>query len=118
MTLPSGVELIALERARQIEQEGFDAAHDDKHIRGELAAAAASYAAYTGWPRVPMYWPWEDMWWKPDRKNPMNNLIKAGALLAAEIDRRLRQELECTSDITSSDTTESSLKPTKTTPSP
>lgn len=32
---------IAAERQRQIDAEGFDAAHDDEHTDGELANAAA-----------------------------------------------------------------------------
>jgi hypothetical protein len=111
----TAIELIAFERARQ-EDKGYTEEHDDKYIRGELAFAAASYAYYAGWPRVPMLWPWEDSKWKPDRKEPIHNLIKAGALIAAEIDRRLRQDQQCTNDTISSDTTENSSEPTTTTP--
>jgi hypothetical protein len=41
----SGVERIADERLRQIMTEGYSAEHDDGHIHGELAMAAACYAA-------------------------------------------------------------------------
>jgi hypothetical protein len=41
----SGIEMIALERARQIESEGYTAAHDDAHSGGELAMAACAYAS-------------------------------------------------------------------------
>ena len=34
-------------------------------------------------------WPWSDKWWKPS-DDPVRNLVKAGALLAAEIDRLQR----------------------------
>jgi hypothetical protein len=42
--MKSGIELIAEERKRQIEQEGYTAEHDDRHENGELAMAAACYA--------------------------------------------------------------------------
>ena len=32
------------------------------------------------------FWPWHRCWWKPS-DDPIRNLVKAGALLAAEIDR-------------------------------
>lgn len=35
---------IATERRRQVEKEGYDAAHDDEHKRGEIASAAIAYA--------------------------------------------------------------------------
>ncbi|MCM0757438.1 hypothetical protein M7775_02505, partial [Sporomusa sphaeroides DSM 2875] len=41
---PSGIELIAAERQRQISQEGWTPEHDDQHANGELALAAACYA--------------------------------------------------------------------------
>ena len=40
----SGTDLIYLERARQIEVEGWTPEHDSKHKQGELANAAAYYA--------------------------------------------------------------------------
>lgn len=94
----TGVELIASERSRQIGQEGWDASHDDRHIRGELLRAALGYAARSlhllmGYPLsgllAPVDWPWEFSWWKPS-SDPIPNLVKAGALIAAEIDRLQR----------------------------
>lgn len=88
----SGAERIALERLRQIEQEGWTPEHDDSHDLGELANAAACYtlANFDGkGVGVPMAWPWEDSWWKPS-DDPIRNLEKAGALIAAEIDRLQR----------------------------
>lgn len=103
-TIKTGVELINEERERQIAREGFDAKHDAEHNAGELVDAALCYAAVASaevrgstaeeWP-VGMFngftdslieWPWEDGWWKPSN-DPIRNLIKAGALIAAEIDR-------------------------------
>lgn len=95
----SGAELIAAERARGIEREGFDSAHDDKHDRGQLTLAAIAYghAALEQVSRPDydpnrvrrFYWPWESQWWKP--KDPVRNLVIAGALIAAEIDRLQRK---------------------------
>lgn len=43
----TAIEMIAAERRRQVEEEGFDVSHDDAHDEGELAAAAACFAAPT-----------------------------------------------------------------------
>lgn len=85
-----GMALIMAERMRQITTEGFGDEHDDEHKAGELVAAAIAYAAVlqsTAPP--PDWWPWEAEWWKP-ASDRVRNLVKAGALLAAEIDRRMR----------------------------
>ena len=86
----SVIDEIAAERVRQIEVEGWTPEHDDEHGSGQLAQAAACYAA----PRelvqrevrkVPRYWPWSREWWKPrDRRH---DLIRAAALLVAEVER-------------------------------
>lgn len=86
----NGIESIAAERRRQIEAEGWTPEHDDEHRHGELAAAAATYAWEAACPGAslnnpPTSWPWSAKWWKPrDRRS---NLVRAGALIAAEIDR-------------------------------
>lgn len=93
---------IAKERHRQIEKEGWSLEHDDEHEHGELADAAACYAATTrafraeehvgvGYKPYMAYmdlWPksWADHWFKP-KKNRRRALIKAAALLVAEIER-------------------------------
>lgn len=95
--MKTAIELIAEERARQISVEGFDASHDDKHDDNQLANAAACYALdYRHsereiWdkPLLDYLWPWEPEWWKPEESR-VRNLVKAGALIAAEIDRRQR----------------------------
>ena len=97
--MKTGSELIAEERQRQIEKEGWTPAHDDKHTGGELNYAAASYTWAANhvrcFPQVPIHapqtWPWDLAWWKP-AKEPTRNLVKAGALIAAEIDRLQRLE--------------------------
>lgn len=88
----TGVSLIAKERARQISAEGWTPEHDDEHTSGELAGVAAMYIIESDIipPRCPVGWPWERSWWKPSQ-DPIKNLVKAGALIAAEIDRLNRK---------------------------
>jgi hypothetical protein len=86
----NGVELIAQERQRQAEQEGFTSENDEQWTCGELTKAAAFYALYgvelpAGVGFVSELWPWSMAWCKP--KNRLRNLARAGALIAAEIDR-------------------------------
>lgn len=85
-----GAERIALERARQ--RQYWTDTHDDSHDAGELAAAAVSYTLYADLPAAdtpPGMWPWDKADWRPTG-DPITQLTKAGALLAAEIDRLLR----------------------------
>lgn len=70
------IEEIAAERQRQIDGEGFNAAHDDDHYDQSLSAAAACYALHK---RLPSIWPWGPEWWKPSSER--RDLIKAGALI-------------------------------------
>lgn len=89
------------ERLRQVNGEGFDAAHDDAYAPGTLAAAGECYARAAYWtlttdnqlPPPPMIWPWHAAWWKPSA-DPKRNIEKAMALLAAEYDRLERAEGE------------------------
>lgn len=94
----NGIELIAAERQRQINVEGWTPEHDDEHDHCELVLAACSYASYaTGQvaldvEQMPsLRWPWDETWWKPS-DDPIRNLVKAGALVAAEIDRLQRNQ--------------------------
>lgn len=95
----TGVDLIAAERKRQIEEEGWSEFHDDGHDLDELAFAAVCYALphrerYAGAEGLPFYWPgrWLCQWWKPSPNDRVRELVKAGALIAAEIDRLKRKE--------------------------
>jgi hypothetical protein len=100
--MKTGIELIAEERQRQIEVEGFTSQHDDKHSNGELANAAAVYAidpmGGDASNMVQTLWPWDKSWLKIScnentEDNPVGrirDLQKAGALIAAEIDRLQR----------------------------
>jgi len=89
-----GIALIAQERNRQIKAEGWTEEHDKQHSRGELSMAATCYTLvavdqikkYPSAEVMPSFWPWHHLWWKPT-KDPIRNLVKAGALIAAEIDR-------------------------------
>jgi hypothetical protein len=79
---------VAAERERQKTIEGFTEAHDDAHAKGEMAAAAACYAFQSVRRYVapaPFDWPWEVQSWKP--KDRRRNLVLAGALIIAEIER-------------------------------
>ena len=81
-----GAGLIAAERDRQRTAEAFDAKHDAAHQWGELRDAAICYvqAANAHSPQE-FRWPWDSGCWKP--KDRIRNLVRAGALIAAEIDR-------------------------------
>lgn len=103
---------IATERQRQVEAEGWTPEHDDKHYGGELSRAAACYAAHaSAFQRVTVDltayrtadparhdygWPWSSSWWKPS--TPRRDLVKAGALIVAEIERLDRAALRATDD--------------------
>lgn len=91
----SGIELISEERKRQIEVEGWTNDHDSKYYTGQLVYAASCYLVYDypHWAEcveaipIPKMWPWAKEWWKPTPENRIRELQKAGALIAAEIDR-------------------------------
>lgn len=85
------LEDIAAERQRQMDVEGWTPEHDDTHTKGEMASAASAYAAastlyhadpYAG---VLSIWPWSRDCLKPT--TPRRDLVKAGALIVAEIER-------------------------------
>lgn len=80
---------VLAERKRQVTAEGWTPGHDDEYEHGELADAAGCYALSSelfdcaGEPPRP--WPWPDEWWKPT--NRRRDMVKAGALILAEIER-------------------------------
>ncbi|TAM50181.1 MAG: hypothetical protein EPN57_20375 [Paraburkholderia sp.] len=97
-TMSEAVRDVLAERRRQVELEGFAPTRDDGYIDGQLAQAGAAYALavadYTSrtinsgaafYARSPDIWPWSEKWWKPT--SPRRALIKAGALILAEIER-------------------------------
>lgn len=93
--METGIELIAKERQRQMDEEGWSPAHDSLHKQDELARAAATYAlpprfrALNGNGKPP-HWPFSLSWWKPTagtKEGRIRELVKAGSLIAADIDR-------------------------------
>lgn len=107
----TGAEMIAGERRRQIEKEGWTAEHDDEHDHAEMAWAAVCYAApdsvfvasnldadFEDGVDIRLHdpWPWDGQWDKRRKHGRRKNgrirqLVIAGALIAAEIDRLLRE---------------------------
>jgi hypothetical protein len=89
--MSKGIELIAEERKRQIEVEGYDANHDFNEPLNSIVAAAVSYAMVDIDKReAEAWWNWDWKFWKPkDRKR---NLVRAGALIAAALDKIQAQE--------------------------
>lgn len=94
--LPPAARDVLAERQRQVEAEGWTPEHDDAHSTGDLAAAAACYALHSviatnqspvGDPMEfpPPGWPWDEAWWKPGTAR--RDLVKAGALILAELER-------------------------------
>jgi hypothetical protein len=98
---------ISIERHRQVMAEGWTSAHDDTHTDYSLAKAAAIYtvgATLDGPDRAVMdthgasgtpgwmkeLWPWDISWWKPTSRR--RDLVKAAALIIAEIERLDRSE--------------------------
>jgi len=95
----AGLHRIAFERQRQLEAEGWTARHDAEHKRGELAIAAACYAVKdteascvvgAGDRGYVDAWPWAAEWDKRSTDSRLRRLEKAGALIAAEIDRLVK----------------------------
>jgi hypothetical protein len=89
--MKSGAYLILDERKRQIKEEGYDKEHDRQHRWTALVKAATAYCStalttkdnplsITRWPSE-----WERESFKPI--NPLHDMIRAGALIAAAIDR-------------------------------
>jgi hypothetical protein len=96
--MKTGIDLIAIERKRQIEELGYDYTNDSLYADEQLAQAAATYAmpkrlremyasylvGSDSW--IPRWWPWSFKYWKPTPEDRVKELSKAGALIAAQID--------------------------------
>lgn len=89
----NGISAITDERVRQFNREGFDGHHDSQHVNGELIQAAIYYCFAADKNIVNIQFPhnWAERYKKREGfPTPTNrDLIKAGALIAAELDRRL-----------------------------
>lgn len=99
---------VLAERQRQQDAEGWTLDHDDGHELFELSSAACCYAwaasRPSGWraqaklnPELAQSavffhdnWPWDLAWWKP--KTRRGDLVRAGALILAEIERLDRRQ--------------------------
>ncbi|MGS2975465.1 ead/Ea22-like family protein [Escherichia coli] len=83
---PAILDVIA-ERQRQQSVEGWTPEHDNAYQNSELADAAACYAihAHNQGFSTPAHWPWSPDWWK--QSGARRDLVKAGALILAEIER-------------------------------
>lgn len=91
--MKNGLELIAEERKRQIEVEGWTLEHDKKYKNNELFYAACCYYAAQRnralQPNMNPYeapdeWPFDKSWWKPSPDDRIRELVKAGALFFAD----------------------------------
>jgi hypothetical protein len=83
----SGVELIAEERQKQIKMYGTTECHDIDHADNQLLNAAI-YALTNGNITKYSQQGWEEFEENVERDyHEIDNLVKTGALIAAEIDR-------------------------------
>ena len=113
--MSAAIDDVLAERQRQISAEGWTAGHDDEHHNREMAQAADCYVSHyvcRSWlvdadselrkklggslaryqeEETPSDWPWDEKWWKP--KDPRRDLVRAAALLIAEIERLDRKDV-------------------------
>lgn len=101
IALVAGVRAIADERQRQVHSEGFSAENDADYKAGVLANAALAYLqvaamdlaaggrTHIATETPPACWPWHRLWWKP--QDTRRDLVRAGALIAAQLDAIDRQ---------------------------
>lgn len=97
----TALDLITAERLRQQTEEGYTPEHDDEHTEGQLALLTAAYVCSSRPPYAPVHglletikealdlYGWEDSF---EPKDPIRDLVRAGALILAELERRLRAE--------------------------
>ncbi|WP_338138210.1 hypothetical protein [Pantoea septica] len=86
---------VIAERQRQVSTEGWTPEYDDQYVHRELAKAAGCYAMLNDRYPSPEEWPWAEEWWKPTTAR--RDLVKAGALILAEIERLDRVSGVCVS---------------------
>ncbi|YCH28995.1 hypothetical protein M1D48_12360 [Erwinia sp. D4-22] len=93
------IQSVANERQRQHLVEGYTIGSDDSYTSSEMAGAAGCYARHVNgraWifasnpddyqsEPAPGSWPWDESYWKP--KSPRKDLVRAAALIIAEIER-------------------------------
>lgn len=88
----SGIQKIAQERARQLKVENFSTKEDflrDPNGQEKLIEGAICYlnSPQLDSKECPINWPFPMNMWKPTPEDRERELIKAGAMIAAEIDR-------------------------------
>ena len=87
VVLNSAARDVIAERLRQVSAEGYSLYGDDIYVNGQMADAAAAYATLAGKPRsMTTLWPWGEGTFKPS-EDRRRDLVKAAALLLAEIER-------------------------------
>lgn len=107
--MKNGLEHISEERKRQQEDLKWTPENDDRYINNELGNAATAYllandleivsedpmknVTISVMMRRDMFWPFKDYSFKPSPEDRVKELAKAGALIAAEIDRINREPL-------------------------
>ena len=93
----TGIQMISEERKEQIEKHGWDLSHDQDYGHNELIKAAlfCINQEYFEWP-----FEWDDEFRdKILGKNRVEQLTRAGAFIAAEIDRiKYEEQLDIDND--------------------
>lgn len=98
--MTSALSDVVAERARQVEAEGWTPEHDDEHKNDEIAALACFYAMPPGvreWSAPDGYgdtlgYAVRPCGWAVKTGDRRDELVKAGALILAEIERIDRAE--------------------------
>ncbi|WPO68738.1 hypothetical protein SDC64_07410 [Acinetobacter haemolyticus] len=102
--LSKAINDVLAERERQINVKGYSTDHDDAYEQNELVRAASGYVdqvvgrawIFESHPNLyrsevaSEFWPWDPIYWKP--KSPREDLVRAAAILIAEIERLDRKE--------------------------
>lgn len=103
--LSKAINDVLAERERQKNIKGYSTDHDDAYEQNELVRAASGYVDHVvgrSWvfedfgpeayqdDDAPEFWPWADGFWNP--KSPREDLVRATAILIAEIERLDRKE--------------------------
>lgn len=93
LTETEGIRRITKERNRQIEEEGYNEEHDSYLSVDSFIACAISYAmCELHKQEAEKWWTWDRNYFKP--KDRLRNLERAGALIAAAIDKIVKEESE------------------------
>ena len=87
----TAIDLVKKEREKQISKHGYTTAHDRQHPKKAVLYGALAYlnsVIYS--PTVGTEdWPFEEESFKPE--GDIKNLVKAAAMIIAEIDKRLEE---------------------------